>query len=121
MIFLCAVIFIPRTEVTVRVCNIQNAIFEMCNTWDDAFFVYATAFDEGTLSIEPIPQGRFDKNAAWVPISPPKGLSNTPRQYYIPTPSEIKPPTKFRKLYVVLKGEAVGIFPTWYALRISLI
>ena len=104
----------------VHIQNIEGAIYEICDTWQDALAVYSAAYDEGTLSVEPVPHGRFDNNAIDMAILPAAGDSgNSPKQYYIPSPHEFSPPARVNKIYVVLKGEAVGIFNTWYALCIS--
>ena len=103
----------------VRIQKVQDPIYEISDTWVDALNVYSTAYEEGTLSMEPVPHGRFDNNAIDMGISPPAEDSGnqSPKQYYIPAPHEFAPPARGNRVYVVLKGEAVGIFSTWYALH----
>ena len=103
----------------VRIQKVQDPIYEISDTWVDALNVYSTAYEEGTLSMEPVPHGRFDNNAIDMGISPPAEDSGnqSPKRYYIPAPHEFAPPARGNRVYVVLKGEAVGIFSTWYTLH----
>ncbi|KDR72376.1 hypothetical protein GALMADRAFT_213369 [Galerina marginata CBS 339.88] len=102
--------------------GVKDPIFEGRADFADAKQVYTVAYEEGTVSATPIPGGGFDTGPY---IDEPIELDELDsiglsllnlgiREYYIPKPSELEPPTTTYKYYLVTKGEAVGIFASWH-------
>ncbi|KDR79067.1 hypothetical protein GALMADRAFT_209375 [Galerina marginata CBS 339.88] len=100
--------------------GVKDPIFEARADFADAKEVYRVAYEEGTISADPIPGGAFDTSSY---IDEPieldeldlMGLRNLGlHEYYIPTPSELERPTTNYKFYLVTKGEAVGIYGNWH-------
>lgn len=104
-----------REEVLARIQGVANYIYESREGyWQEAYAVYTMAYKDGTIEIVPHPNGPF-ANAPYMEVPIPleetsQGAQVVPR---IPLPQELKRPELLTKLYVVIKGEEVNIYPTW--------
>ena len=113
----------PRNECNARVAGVHDgAIFQKATSWADAIAIYSLAYEDGTVEAIPVTDRVFD--TPYFTIPSPNGRPGTaqvdlpqpgPRNNNIPRPSEIHCPCKLgAHFYVVLRGEEVGVFGTWY-------
>ncbi|KDR65302.1 hypothetical protein GALMADRAFT_232959 [Galerina marginata CBS 339.88] len=104
--------------------GVKNPIFEARADFADAKEVYTIAYEEGTISAQPIPGGVYDTGSYVdepieledILVSSLRGL--TFRQYYVPRPTDLLTCNLVRpnshKFYLVTKGEAVGVYGNWH-------
>ena len=114
-----------RQDVLARINGLDGkGIYEIRHGWDDALEVYTIAFKEGTISVEPKPNGPFaDTPYVWEPAPNPNAPCLGTHRYHIPAPGDLPYPRPFNtdRFYVVLKGEEVGIFGNWYSWLLGIV
>jgi len=112
----------PRDECHERIDSVHGAIYQKVESWADAITMYSLAYYDGTIEVVPVAGGVYDAPHFTVPS--PNGRSGiaqfnspppAPRNIGIPQPHELQTPRRLgSSFYVVLRGEEVGIYGSWY-------
>ena len=112
-----------RQECDKRIRNVfDDAILQKVDSWVAAMAVYRLAYNDGSLEVIPIPNGAYDNPFFTLPS--PNGRNGTaqfnmpqlgPRSRGIVAPHALRrPAVELGTYYVVVHGEEVGIYGTWY-------
>lgn len=118
-----------RQECDKRVRRVfDDSIFQKVDSWATAITIYRLAYNDGTLEVIPISNSHFDIPFCTVPSSNGQhgtGQFNIPhlgcRSRAIVAPYILqRPAVETGTYYVVVHGEEVGVFGTWYVFSSTL-
>jgi len=123
VIHVSATLTTSRQECEKRVKHVfDDSIFQKVDSWATTIAIYRLAYNDGTSEVIPISNGHFDLPFCTVPSSNGHhgtGQFNIPhpghRSRVIVAPYILRRPTvETGTYYVVVHGEEVGVFRTWY-------
>ncbi|KDR70912.1 hypothetical protein GALMADRAFT_144382 [Galerina marginata CBS 339.88] len=106
--------FVYRDQVKLRTQNLSFRIFETRTDWEDAVAIYTIAFNEGSILLEPNPNGQFRSANTAIQRQIRTGDLPPPLRNGIPEPRSLQRPFSLGKFYVVFKGEEVGVWGIWH-------
>ena len=113
----------PRNDCDAHVERVhEGLIYQKADLWADAIALYSLAYNNRTIEAIPIANGTYDIPHFTIPS--PNRRSDT-GQFNLPQPGPcnhtICPPHKLHLphrigvyFYIVIWGEEVGIFGSWY-------
>ncbi|KDR65539.1 hypothetical protein GALMADRAFT_148609 [Galerina marginata CBS 339.88] len=107
-------IFKTWDDIKLRTEGSALRIVELRFDWEEAVTVYTIAFNEGSILLEPNPNGPFSSVNTAIQRRINTSEQPLPVLNGIPEPRSLQCPFSLGKYYVVFKGEEVGVWGVWH-------